>query len=41
MAAADAPRPGTFQVRLIDALDEIDDSDLRRGARVEESLEPA
>jgi hydroxyethylthiazole kinase len=41
MAAADAPRPGTFLVRLIDALDEIDDSDLRRGARVEESLEPA
>jgi hydroxyethylthiazole kinase len=36
MAATEAPRPGTFQVRLIDALDEIDDSDLRRGARVDE-----
>ena len=41
MAAADAPRPGSFHVRLIDALDEIDDSDLRRGARLDETLEPA
>ena len=37
MAAADVPRPGTFQVRLIDALDEIDAGDLRRGARVDET----
>ena len=44
MAAADTPRPGTFMARLIDALDEIDDRDLRRaarGLRVEECREPA
>lgn len=40
MAATDAPQPGTFQVRLIDALDEIDDSDLRRGARIDEKPMP-
>ncbi len=40
MAAAGAPRPGTFQVRLIDALDEIDESAVRRGARIDETPLP-
>ena len=36
MAATDLPLPGTFQVRLIDALDEIEESELRRGIRLDE-----
>jgi len=36
MAAADAPQPGTFQVRLIDALAEIEENDLRRGVRIDD-----
>jgi hydroxyethylthiazole kinase len=35
MAARDHPRPGTFQVRLLDALDEIQPEHVRAGARVE------
>jgi hydroxyethylthiazole kinase len=35
MAARDNPRPGTFQVRLLDALDEIQPDHVRAGARVE------
>ena len=36
MAATDLPLPGTFQVRLIDALDAIEESELRRGIRLDE-----
>ena len=36
MAAVDMPQPGTFQVRLVDALAEIEESDLRRGARIDD-----
>ncbi len=35
MAAAEAPGPGTFQVRLLDALDTLDAAQVRRGARFE------
>jgi hydroxyethylthiazole kinase len=35
MAAAEAPGPGTFQVRLLDALDALDAAQVRRGARCE------
>ena len=36
MAAVDMPQPGTYQVRLVDALAEIEESDLRRGARIDD-----
>jgi hydroxyethylthiazole kinase len=40
MAARDNPRPGTFQVRVVDALDEIQSDHVRVGARVESAALP-
>jgi len=41
LAARNAPRPGTYQVQLLDALDEINAGHVRQMARLEVSRQPA